>query len=245
MGDILIHLASKMLRLLSLWSCGDRGSDLPQIPRPAGLSAQRSRAEPAPLRVDVAQFDLGITHQPVAALGLEDADRLADQRLADKDQLARPFDLAVAAHAAHRNLIAIVRILDPMRIGSWRRRVQRGRRLLSQRLVRPLIVVDRAERVEPLSCCAGKLAAGGVAVSWLRVRCTRSCRPFCCGLPATIRSGRMPSLIHHTASRDSPPTPADAKGGPLSERIASGKPCSLKAAAKIGRTFSSSGRATA
>jgi len=197
----LIHLASKMLRLLSLWSCGDRGSDLPQIPRPAGLSAQRSRAEPAPLRVDVAQFDLGITHQPVAALGLE--------------------------------------------IGSWRRRVQRGRRLLSQRLVRPLIVVDRAERVEPLSCCAGKLAAGGVAVSWLRVRCTRSCRPFCCGLPATIRSGRMPSLIHHTASRDSPPTPADAKGGPLSERIASGKPCSLKAAAKIGRTFSSSGRATA
>ena len=84
MGDILIHLASKMLRLLSLWSCGDRGSDLPQIPRPAGLSAQRSRAEPAPLRVDVAQFDLGITRQPLAALGLEDADRLADQRLADK-----------------------------------------------------------------------------------------------------------------------------------------------------------------
>src|SRR6516225_1992715 len=40
-----------------------------------------------------------------------------------------------------------------------------------------------------------------------------------CGLPAMIRSGRMPSLIHHTASRYKPPTPGEAKGGPLSERI--------------------------
>jgi hypothetical protein len=55
----------------------------------------------------------------------------------------------------------------------------------------------------------------------------------------------MPSLIHHTASRDSPPTPGESIGGPLSERIASGKPRSLKAASKIGRIFSSSGRATA
>ena len=41
--------------------------------------------------MDVAQFDVGITHQPVTALGLADADRLTDQRLTDKDQLARPF----------------------------------------------------------------------------------------------------------------------------------------------------------
>src|SRR5262249_34643162 len=66
MGDILIHLASGMLRLLGLWSCGDRVSDLHQIPRPAGPCVQRTRAEPAPLRMDVAQFDIGITHQPVA-----------------------------------------------------------------------------------------------------------------------------------------------------------------------------------
>jgi len=64
-------------------------------------------------------------------------------------------------------------------------------------------------------------------------------------VPATIRSGRMPSLIHHTASRDKPPTPGAAKGGPLSERIARGNPCSWNAASKIGRTCSSSGRATA
>ena len=94
-----------MLRLLGLWSCGDRARDLHQIPRPAH-PAQWTRTEPALLRMDVAQFDLGVTHQPVAALSLEDADWLADQRLTDKDQLARPFDLAVAAHAAHRNIFA-------------------------------------------------------------------------------------------------------------------------------------------
>src|SRR6516225_7115022 len=137
-----------MLRLWSLWSCGDRSSDLHQIPRAAG-PAQRTRTEAAPLRMDVAQFDIRVTHQPVAALGLGDADRLADQGLADKDQLARPFDLTDTAHAAHRNVIAIVRILDPIRIGPRRGLVPRGRRLLSERLVRPFIVVDRAKHVEP------------------------------------------------------------------------------------------------
>jgi energy-coupling factor transporter ATP-binding protein EcfA2 len=49
---------------------------------------------------------------------------------------------------------------------------------------------------------------------------------------------------HHRQPRQ-PPAPAVAKGGPLSERFACGKPCSRKAASKIGRTWSSSGRATA
>jgi hypothetical protein len=54
--------------------------------------------------MDVAQLDIGITHQSVAALSLGDADPLTNQHLADKDQLTRPFDLAVAAHTAHRNV---------------------------------------------------------------------------------------------------------------------------------------------
>jgi hypothetical protein len=149
MGDILIQLASRMLRWLRLWSCGDRASDLHQIPR-LDHPSQRAWAESAPLRMDVAQFDVSITHQPVTAFGLADADRLTDQRLTDKDQLARPFDLAGVAHAAHRNFLAIVRMLDPIGIGPRRGLVQQSRRLLSQRLVRSLIVVDRAERAEPL-----------------------------------------------------------------------------------------------
>src|SRR5467141_3944633 len=109
MGDTLAHLASRMLRLMGLWGCGDRASDLHQIHRP-GCTVYGTGAEPAPLRMDVSELDLGIAHQPVAALGFGDADRLADQRLADEDQLARPFDLAVAAHPADRDIAAVVRV---------------------------------------------------------------------------------------------------------------------------------------
>ncbi len=52
---------------------------------------------------------------------------------------------------------------------------------------------------------------GGSAVSCFIVRCMRSCRPFCSGCPASMRSGTIPSLIHHTASRDSPATARDRK----------------------------------
>src|SRR6516164_4913106 len=148
MGDILIHLASRMLRLLGLWSCGARVCDLHQIPRLAHPS-QWTRGEPASLRMNVAQVEVGITHLPVTALGLEDADRLADQRLTDKDQLARPFDLTGAAHPADCDIVAVAWILGPIRVRPRRGLVQRRRRLLAQRLVRPLAVVNRSEIVEP------------------------------------------------------------------------------------------------
>jgi len=57
----------------------------------------------------------------------------------------------------------------------------------------------------------------------------RSCRPFCCGLPGLMRSIAMPSLSHQTDSFDSPKRALGlAKGTPLSVRMASGKPNSLK-----------------
>src|SRR5215813_12279945 len=59
MGDILIHLASRILRLMGLRGCGDRGSDRHQIHGPVAVS-QRSWAAPAPLR-------------PAVMFGLDDA----------------------------------------------------------------------------------------------------------------------------------------------------------------------------
>jgi hypothetical protein len=72
----------------------------------------------------------------------------------------------------------------------------------------------------------------------------RSCRPFCCGEPGSVRSSPIPSLIHFTARRVSPPEPEPAKGGPLSERRAKGKPCSRKAASTTGSTPSVVGATT-
>ena len=92
-------------------------------------------------------------------------------------------------------------------------------------------------------CCARQFSA--VLTSCFSVRCMRSCRPFCSGCPAWIRSGTIPSLIHHTASRDNPPTVTEAKGGPLSVRMASGSPYSRNAASKMARTRSVSVFSTA
>src|SRR5438270_12252351 len=82
--------------------------------------------------MDVAELDIGIAHQPVATFGFADANRFADQRLADKDQLTGPFDLAVAAHPADRDIAAIARLVNPLRVGPRRGLVDRRRRLLSQ-----------------------------------------------------------------------------------------------------------------
>jgi hypothetical protein len=85
-------------------------------------------------------------------------------------------------------------------------------------------------------CCSLRLERGGLAVSAFSVRCIRSCLPFCCGRPGWIRSGRMPSLIHQMAKWESPADAQEAKGGPLSVRMASGSPYSRKADSKMGCT---------
>src|SRR5215471_128895 len=149
MGDTLIHLASRLLQLMGLWGCGDRGSDLHQIHGSVGC-VQRTGAEPAALRMDVAELDIGVAHQPVASFGLDHANRFADQRLADKDQFAGPFDLAVAAHPADRDIATVARIREPVRVRPRRGLVGRSRCLLSQSLMRPLVVVENTELVETL-----------------------------------------------------------------------------------------------
>ena len=50
--------------------------------------------------------------------------------------------------------------------------------------------------------------------------------------------GPQPALIARTENRDRPPAPVEANGGPLSERSATGRPCSRKAASRIGQTWS-------
>ena len=51
--------------------------------------------------IDDAEVDPGEANDPVAAVGLGDADGFALQRLADEDQVAAPLDGPVGAHPAH------------------------------------------------------------------------------------------------------------------------------------------------
>jgi hypothetical protein len=60
-----------------------------------------------------------------------------------------------------------------------------------------------------------------------------SVRAARCGLPGSISSGLMPSLIHQTESSESRANAVEAKGVPLSERIACGRPYFLKSCRKV------------
>nr|WP_265334625.1 hypothetical protein [Delftia tsuruhatensis] len=52
-------------------------------------------------------------------------------------------------------------------------------------------------------------------------------------LALSMRSGLMPSLIHHIARRDRPATPVVANGGPLSLRMRSGSPYCRNTCSKL------------
>ena len=62
--------------------------------------------------------------------------------------------------------------------------------------------IDRGKSQRRVAGRADWQPAGTLA-SALRVRCIRSCLPFCCGLPGSINSGRMPSRMNHAESVES------------------------------------------
>src|SRR6266851_962069 len=123
-------------------------------------------------------------HRGVAVIIFMQADHFADQWPGDENQLALPFNLAVAADPAQFEVAGVDRICEP------------GRRRLRG------------------FCLEGLVHA--------------FMPPVLLGLPGIMRTGVMPSLIHHTDSRLKPPAASEAKGGPLSESSTCGKQHSRK-----------------
>src|SRR5262249_46897412 len=64
----------------------------------------------------------------------------ADQDLAEEDELAAPLDLAVGVDTSHRMIAVVGRLAQRTRIAPGRGPVERRRRLLAERLMRPLLV---------------------------------------------------------------------------------------------------------
>jgi hypothetical protein len=91
------------------------------------------------------------------------------------------------------------------------------------------VVVVALDEVIELALLLRKFLAAGLVASFFNVRCIRSWRPFCCGLPGLMRSMPIPRRSHYTESLVKPKkAPPLAKGMPLSVRIARGSPKSLK-----------------
>ena len=112
-------------------------------------SSFRLWAFEAARRVDRSEAHRAVPDDPDAILLFGQADRLSSQVLADIQSMALPLDLTAMAYPAHRPAVGIVRRTQPAPVCPFGGPVVTGWRGLPQRLVRPLLVVGLAERVEP------------------------------------------------------------------------------------------------
>ena len=107
----------------------------------AGLELERNA-------VDGTELNRSEVHRGVTVIIFMQADHFADQWPGDENQLALPFNLAVAADPAQFEVAGVDRICEPGRIGSRRRRVNRRRHRLAQGFVRALMIKLCTEIIE-------------------------------------------------------------------------------------------------
>src|SRR5258705_3392780 len=127
-------------------------------PRQFGLSGLFTRiAEPLTTRsepgeqtaaIDEADVQIAEAHDVIAGLEFGNANELIHQRLADEDELAFPFDLAVAADATDLVIGVIPGILHAIRHGVLGALVSLRRRPLAKRFVRTFLVVRATKDVK-------------------------------------------------------------------------------------------------
>src|ERR1051326_4284055 len=173
-------------------------------------------------------------------------DRLADQRCADVDRGALPSDLAVVAHAPDLMVGAVGWLpQDPIK-APRRGRVTLGRRIIAERLVRPLLVVDVLEATQPLELFAqrARRRRGGVL---------QQCQMQALQPTILLRLAGGDAFPHHACldeldrelRQSGAPATQEQNGGTLPQRGRCGRPNSRKAASSTGQTWSLSLRVSA
>src|SRR5256885_1893311 len=101
--------------------------------------------------IEISEEDWAVVNGvETAFFGLDDSDRLADERLTQKDAAAAPLDLAVAADPSHVVVGGIFGLTQPTGIDARRRLIVLRRWFKAKRLMRTLLVEDPAEVVKTL-----------------------------------------------------------------------------------------------
>src|SRR6266849_3201570 len=98
--------------------------------------------------VDGAKLNRSEIQRGVTVSIFMQTNQFTDQRSGDENQLALPFNLAVAADPAQCEVAGVDWIFEPGRIGSRRRRVNRRRHRLAQGFVRALMIKLCTEIIE-------------------------------------------------------------------------------------------------
>src|SRR5258707_10544667 len=117
-------------------------------PLPSLFLCGRPPVEASVIAVDKAELEVGVADTPFTRFGPVDADRFADQYLADEDLIALPLDLAVGADAANDTAVVVVGFAHGTGIKPQRGPIETGGILERQSFVRPLAVEDASELIE-------------------------------------------------------------------------------------------------
>src|SRR5206468_11305773 len=131
--------SSGLLLLLNLWACGQRAC---VVHTSTGLTLGLSQA--VAIMVNDTQQDRTVERAPAAIVLLLEADRLTDQLFTDVDGAASPADLAIAAHAPQGVVVVVIRFAQNA-VPAPRDRVVLGRRVIAQRFMRTLFIVEPLE----------------------------------------------------------------------------------------------------
>lgn len=183
--------------------------------------------------VEATEDDRGKGDGPDPIVDFFEGDRFVGERDGDKQRPA-PRDVAILIDAADFCVARIFERRQVARHRPGRQLIVRGRHGLVQGLVRAVVVVLGAEAREA-SVLRRRGGRGRPRGGSFEDRVKLFVRPVCSGWPGAIRSGTMPSRIHHTAKDESRPRPGPPNGGPLSLRMRSGNPYSAKARVRHGR----------
>src|SRR6516164_8697230 len=174
----------------SLFSCHRR------FLREAKPRTRRSKAQETAVAIDHSQVAMAEAHDGAAALVFSEADEFACERLADENALAVPLDLSGVAHATNLMIGIVPRILQP----GWHRAGWRlpllSRRRLVDRLVRALLIVISAKRIEAFLLLARR------GRRWLRGLVLQ--RPMHALVPAIILWARRWNVARLDVERDRP-----------------------------------------
>src|SRR5882672_10391001 len=136
-----------LLRLWALWATRS------VVHKPTASSFGLSQA--IATMPDHAKHDRAIVDGIAAGISvLDEAHRLADQRPADVDRIAVPLDLAVLTHAPDSLVGLIARLAQDTIEAAWRDGVMLGRRIVAERLMRTVFVVDVLEHAQALKLLA-------------------------------------------------------------------------------------------
>src|SRR5215471_17301459 len=134
----------------------------------------------------IEQADVAVAEAHDVVLGFElgDADELTDQRFADEDLAAFPLDCAGRPHPTDLMMGIVPWLLDTIRHGALRGRIDLVRRPLPQRLMRTLFVVVAAEGIKT------DLLRASVGGRWARgLRLERAMHALMAAV--LLRRGRM------------------------------------------------------